>query len=306
MNSSIQDQGRKVFLVHGRDHSAREALIALLRAFDLEIIDWRDAAAHVGGGAPYTGAIVDAGMNLASAIVVLLTPDDIGYVHPDFREETDGRHEREPTGQARLNVVFEAGMAMALYRDQVVLVEVGQVRKMSDIDGVHIIHMDDSIERRADLAERLRAAGLSVDTHSSKEWRTAGSFNRQTAIAVDLTAPSGRLTSPQDGSTVNNSQKVTGVITCLQDYVRAWILVRSPRDRAYWRQAEFWPGEQGGFRSTATFGRSETLDNGKKYVLMLVVATQAASASFEASMGQRMSSLPPGIQILDKVTVTRR
>lgn len=306
MNLNTQDPGRKVFLVHGRDHGARQALISLLTAFDLEIIDWRDAAARAGGGAPYTGAIVDAGMKLARAVVVLLTPDDIGYVHPDFREEADGQHERQPTGQARLNVVFEAGMAMARDRERVVLVQVGQVRKMSDIDGVNVIHMDDSIERREDLAGRLRSAGLSVDTHSSMEWTTAGSFNRSMAIAVDLTSASGRLTRPQDHSTVNNSQNVTGVITCLPAHVQALILVQSPRDRAYWPQAELrLVQEGGGFTSKATFGRSETLDTGKKYILMLVAATQAAGASFQASMGKRMSSLPPGIEILDKVTVTR-
>jgi predicted nucleotide-binding protein len=308
MNSSIQDEGRRqVFLVHGRDQSAREALIALLTAFDLEIIDWHDAAARTGRGAPYTGEIVKAGMDLARAVVVLLTPDDIGYVHPDFREETDEQHERQPTGQARLNVVFEAGMAMERARERVVLVEVGQVRKMSDIDGVNIIHMDDSIERRLDLAGRLEATGLSVDTHSSNEWKTAGTFIRQTKRAVDLTTTSGRLTSPQDHSAVGNKQDVTGVITCLQAHVRALILVQSPRDRAYWPQAEVWPGpEGGGFESNATFGRSETLDIGKIYILMLVAATRAASDSFHASMGKRMSSLPPGIEILDEVTVTRR
>ena len=42
-------------------------------------------------------------------------------------------------------------MAMARDRIRVVLVEIGQVRKMSDIDGLNIIRMHDSIERRKDL-----------------------------------------------------------------------------------------------------------------------------------------------------------
>lgn len=177
--------GRSVFLVHGRDHSARDALIALLKAFDLKVINWRDAATRAGGGTPYTGDIVVAGMELADAVVILLTPDDIGYVRPDFREATDGGHELKPTGQARLNVVFEAGMAMARDRDRVVVVEVGQVRKMSDIDGLNVIRMHDNIERRKDLAQRLRSAGLSVDT-DGEEWRTAGNFNRPPLTNADL------------------------------------------------------------------------------------------------------------------------
>jgi predicted nucleotide-binding protein len=120
------DRGRRVFLVHGRDHDTRDALIALLKAFDLKVIHWRDAAEHAGGGTPYTGDIVAAGMANTDAVVVLLTPDDIGYARPHLCEPTDGPHEREPTGQARLNVVFEAGMAIARDRHRVVLVEVGR------------------------------------------------------------------------------------------------------------------------------------------------------------------------------------
>jgi predicted nucleotide-binding protein len=187
--SPASDRGRRVFLVHGRDSGARIALIALLKAFDLKVIDWREASAYAGGGTPYTGDIVAAGMDLADAVVVLLTPDDLGFVRPVFREETDGPHELEPTGQARLNVVFEAGMAMAKDRDRVVLVEVGQVRRMSDIDGLHIIRMHDAVERRKDLAQRLRSAGLAVDT-DGEEWRTAGCFNRPPLGAADSEAVS--------------------------------------------------------------------------------------------------------------------
>jgi hypothetical protein len=183
------DLGRRVFLVHGRDHRARDALIALLRAFDLKVVQWRDAAAHAGGGTPYTGDIVAAGMELADVVVVLLTPDDTGYVRPAFQETTDGPHELQPTGQARLNVIFEAGMAMARDRRRVVLVELGQVRKMSDTDGLNVVRMHDSIERRKDLAQRLRSAGLSVDT-DGEEWRTTGTFNRPSLTAVDLEASS--------------------------------------------------------------------------------------------------------------------
>ncbi len=156
--------GRRVFLVHGRDISARDEMIALLRAFDLKVISWREAAAHAGGGTPYIGDIVAAGMDLADAVVVLLTPDDIGCVSPSFRVEHDGLHELQPTGQARLNVIFEAGMAMARDRRRVVLVEIGVVRKISDIDGLNIIRMRDALETRKDLAQRLRSAELAVDT----------------------------------------------------------------------------------------------------------------------------------------------
>ena len=178
-------KGRKVFLVDGRDHAARETLTELLKAFDLEVVSWREAAAHAGGGTPHTGDVVAAGLRLADAVVVLLTPDDVGYVRPVRRDPRDDPHDLEPTGQARLSVVFEAGIAMALARRRTVLVEVGAVRGMTDVAGVDVVRMDDTVERRRDLAARLRAAGLAVDLHGD-EWRSAGSFLTSTLSPADL------------------------------------------------------------------------------------------------------------------------
>ena len=267
-------------------------LMALLKAFDLKVIQWRDAAEYAGGGTPYTGDIVAAGMANADAVVVLLTPDDIGCARPHLREAADGPHEREPTGQARLNVIFEAGMAMGRDRRRVVLVEVGQVRKMSDVDGLDVVRMDGSLEPRRDLARRLRSAGLSVDTDSD-EWRAVGSFI------------SGRLTSPSDGSEVNHPEVVTGQVTGLRPDTHALIVVQSPRS-GLWPQAELLPDREGRFRSKATFGSNEASYRGNDYTLMLVLANQAASVSLRASRGQVMSSLPPGAHVLDQATVTRR
>jgi hypothetical protein len=176
---------RSVFLVHGRDSEARKALESLLKAFDLKVIPWRRAAAQAGGGTPYTGDIVVAGMNMADAVVVLLTPDDVGYLRRPFRNERDSKDDLEPTGQARLNVIFEAGMAMAIDRTRVVLVEVGAVRRLTDTEGLNVIRMSDDIEKRKDLAGRLQSAGLTLDQESD-DWREAGSFDRPLLTRADL------------------------------------------------------------------------------------------------------------------------
>lgn len=181
---------RSVFVVHGRDHEARDALHSLLRALDLKVVSWRQAATWAGGGAPYTGDIVQAGMKRAQGVVVLLTPDDIGHLRPEFVADRDGRDEREPTGQPRMNVLFEAGMAMALGRNRVVIVEVGAVRRMTDIDGVNVVRLDGSLETRKDLAARLRNAGLAVDTDDDA-WRTAGTFTKKTRSSAPAVPSAG-------------------------------------------------------------------------------------------------------------------
>jgi hypothetical protein len=281
-------------LVHGRDHSTRDALTALLEAFDLEVIHWREAARRAGGGVPHTGDIVKAGMEHAHAVVVLLTPDDIGYVRPHLRQVGDGQHEREPTGQARLNVVFEAGMAMGRDPSRVVLVEVGRVRPMSDVDGLSAIRMDGGLERRKDLAGRLQSVGLLVNTNGN-EWQAVGSF------------VSGRLTEPSDGSEVNYKEKVTGEVTALRPGTHIRLIVHSPRT-GLWPRPVLGTDLEGRFSTIATFGRSEQRDRGNTYTLMLVLASQADTVSFQAARDQEeaMERLPPDVQVLDQVTVRRR
>ena len=176
---------REVFLVHGRDPVAREQLVNLLKAFDLRIIDWERAAAATGVATPDTMAIIEAGMDEADVTVVLFTPDDVGNVKPEFASSKDPSHEVDPTGQARLNVVFEAGMAWARDRRTVVLVEVGSVRPMSDTVGVNVTRLKNSDDSRKSLGKRLRTAGLDINLEED-DWRGVGDFSpRATEQALE-------------------------------------------------------------------------------------------------------------------------
>ncbi|MBU4616218.1 nucleotide-binding protein [Rhodococcus sp. GG48] len=167
---------RRVFLVHGRNSAVRDDFVEFLRALDLKIVGWEEAVTATGqGGAPYIGDVLTAGMDMAGAVVVLFTPDDLGMAKAEFQYPEDERHETQLTGQARLNVIFEAGMAMERDRSRVVLVEVGRVRAMSDTSGVHVIRLRDNIEVRKALVSRLKAVGLSVDD-SGEKWREIGNF----------------------------------------------------------------------------------------------------------------------------------
>lgn len=159
----------------------RQAMVALLKAFDLRVVSWDRAVAETGTAAPYTGDVVRAGMDMADAVVVLMTPDDVGSLKPEFQRERDDAHETTPTGQARLNVVFEAGMAMALDRKKVLLVEVGAVRPMSDIAGVNVVRLTNSVDTRRSVARRLQTMGLAVDT-DHEEWRDAGDFTTEAPL----------------------------------------------------------------------------------------------------------------------------
>ena len=166
---------RYVFVVRGRDQTAYNSLAALLNALDLRIVTWDDAARGAGGGSPHTLDIVRAGIEMASAVVVLMTPDDLGSAKPEFHVTGDDPREARPSGQARQNVVFEAGWAMALDQDHVILVRVGDVRKLSDVDGLNYVQLTGDLSSRRQLIGRLRSCDLDVDD-SGELWRTAGTF----------------------------------------------------------------------------------------------------------------------------------
>ena len=167
---------RDVFVVRGRNDRARDALFQFLRAIDLHPLEWSEAVAGTGRASPYIGEILDAAFSQAHAVVVLFTPDDEARLKEEYRVQGDPPHEIQLSGQARPNVLFEAGMAMSRSEDRTVLIELGRLRPFSDIAGRHAIRLDNSSQRRQELAERLRTAGCPVNTMGT-DWHTAGDFD---------------------------------------------------------------------------------------------------------------------------------
>ncbi len=178
---STQEHGpaadaREVFVVHGRNEAARRALFEFLRAIDLRPVEWAAALESTGEGAPYVGQVLDAAFSRAHAVVVLMTPDDEARLREPFRSQSDGAYEAELTGQARPNVLFEAGMAMGRHRERTVFLEIGDLRPFTDVAGRHVIRLDNTSEWRQQLAQRLRIAGCPVNL-SGTDWLSAGGFD---------------------------------------------------------------------------------------------------------------------------------
>lgn len=166
---------RVVFVVHGRNSRARDAIFTFLRSIGLYPLEWSEAVRATGETSPYIGNILDMAFSIAQAIVVLLTPDDEGCLREPFRSPGDPPHEIELTPQARLNVIFEAGMAIGSRVDRTILVEFGELRPFSDIAGRHVIRLNNTTQRRQEFAQRLQAAGCPVNL-TGTDWHTAGDF----------------------------------------------------------------------------------------------------------------------------------
>ena len=155
-----------------------------LRAIGLHPLEWSEAVRATGKTSPYIGEILDAAFSLAHAVVILLTPDDEARLRESFWAENEPPHETQLTGQARPNVLFEAGMAMGRSQDRTVLVELGDLRPFSDVAGRHAIRLANNSQRRQELAQRLEAAGCPVNLQGT-DWHTAGDFEAALALLTE-------------------------------------------------------------------------------------------------------------------------
>jgi predicted nucleotide-binding protein len=171
--SASQPDVRKVMVVHGRDERVRVGMFAFLRAIGLDPIEFSQAIILTGKPLPDIPEILSAAFGKAQAVIVLLTPDDEARLRPGLQRTSDPPHERELTGQARANVLFEAGMAIVSHPVRTILVQFGTVRPFSDVAGKHIVMMDGSISKRQDLAARLKLAGCPVDL-TGTDWHSQG------------------------------------------------------------------------------------------------------------------------------------
>lgn len=187
----------RVFVVYGRNMAARSAMFSFLRSLELTPVEWSQAVAMTQEGSPYIGRVLEVALASAQAIVVLMTPDEIAYLRSEYANGQDDP-DLSPTPQARPNVLFEAGMAIGNNPQRTVLVELGAVRPFSDIAGRHAIRINNTPERRRELAHRLEVAGCSVNM-SGTDWITEGNFEEPRlpgggAIPLGKRIPSGPRT----------------------------------------------------------------------------------------------------------------
>jgi predicted nucleotide-binding protein len=169
----VGPDNRTVFVIHGRDERLRGGMFDFLRSLDLKPLEWTEAVKLTGKGSPYIGEILDTAFSRAQAVVVLFTPDDEARLRDALCGAHEPAYETHLTPQARPNVLFEAGMAMARDPDRTILVQIGDLRPFSDIAGRHAIRMDNSSPKRQDLAVRLQSAGCIVNL-SGTDWQKAG------------------------------------------------------------------------------------------------------------------------------------
>jgi predicted nucleotide-binding protein len=150
------DADSKIFVVHGRDHEARDQLELILRRLGLAPFVLQVTG---GGGDTLIEALERMiGRTAQSAFgIVLATPDDMGYLRTETAADAKAR--------ARQNVIMEMGMLLAsLTRKRCAILTKGYVELPSNMGGVITIPFNDHVrEAVPKLVQRLQEAGFKLD-----------------------------------------------------------------------------------------------------------------------------------------------
>jgi predicted nucleotide-binding protein len=151
---SREGNQRRVFVVHGHDDGAKEAVARYLTKLELDPVVLHEQ--------PNRGKTVIEKFEAFSDVgfaVVLFTPDDVG--HPAGKPG-------DAKARARQNVVLELGFFMAaLGRDRVCVLYRSGVEIPSDYAGVLYHQMDDAGAWRLLLAREIKSTGIDVDLNKA-------------------------------------------------------------------------------------------------------------------------------------------
>lgn len=177
-----RERSQRVFVIHGRDTEALGAIREFIRSLRLLPVEFREVEKLSDSVAPLIPDTVAGIFPYAQAVVALLTPDDVVFLHPDLGRGTDPEHEKKQTCQSRPNVFFEIGMALGVKPNETIIVQIGDVRPFSDIIGRSVLRLDDgAADVLHEFKERLRKAGCPVQDRDS-DWLRPERFTRLSAV----------------------------------------------------------------------------------------------------------------------------
>jgi predicted nucleotide-binding protein len=169
-----------IFVVHGRDAKLNEDMFGFLRAIGLNPKEWSQAINEAKGANPNIGKVINNAMRQAQGVLVMFSPDEDAKLKSKFCGTKDRKKGLDKLdGQARPNVLFEAGLALGAHPDKTLLVQVGDTRDISDIAGMHLLNLSDDPNSRKELAQRLATKlKFKVDMTGTSWLSNAFKFNR--------------------------------------------------------------------------------------------------------------------------------
>lgn len=143
----------RVFIVHGHDKNTLTQLENLLHRIEAEPWTFERLPKK---GSPTVIELLEEYVPTADAIIVLLTPDDVGRVVSETDQPLEPR--------ARQNALIEGGYAVISKRNRSLLIALGGVSIPTDFEGILRVQDRSWSDRVAvETAKRLKGMGLTVD-----------------------------------------------------------------------------------------------------------------------------------------------
>jgi hypothetical protein len=102
-----------IFVVHGRDIQLNTDMVAFLRAIGLNPLEWSQAIKGAKGANPHVDEVIYDAMEKVQGVLVMFSPDEEARLKTKFCTPLDEKKGfNKLDGQARPNVIFEAGLAL--------------------------------------------------------------------------------------------------------------------------------------------------------------------------------------------------
>ena len=141
----------KVFIVHGHDDAAKEAVARFVEKIGFEAIILHEQASSGKTIIEKIEEYTNVGFG-----IVLYTPCDVGALQGQEKDDLKPR--------ARQNVVFEHGYLIGkIGRENVCALVKGNIETPNDISGVVYIKMEGEKEWKYKVADEMKESGYNVD-----------------------------------------------------------------------------------------------------------------------------------------------
>ena len=154
----IQQDPRAVFIVHGRDMFAVEVLKELLAGLGLKQLTLEAVLHELGTANAQLWDVIYAGMQMAQAVIVLMTGDDEARLCEGLADAP-----QDLTRQARQNVLIEAGLALGMCDNRTIVVRCTSAVIPADFSGLFRIDVPGDGDWRVAVQERLAIAGCPLE-----------------------------------------------------------------------------------------------------------------------------------------------
>lgn len=162
----------KVLIIPGSNNKLKKSICNFLLSLGLQAVDLVEASHLTGIPEQDNIDVITSIFSHCQAVVILLTNDK----HDNSLPEKDKEAELKVLPQAELNALFISGVSAGISSKRTIVIGFGNMEPFCGIPGLPIISLDNSLEKRRGLMDRIKLAGCDVKARG-KAWHISGDFD---------------------------------------------------------------------------------------------------------------------------------